>query len=265
MNFVSYAKLARDVDAWLKALPRFETIVGIMRSGLFPAVMLAKHMGVSVVPYWKGARIAIDPQKTDALVVDDSLNFGGAMNSARVAIHGRNVKFAAVYVADEAGTKKVDFFYKILPKPRIFEWNLWSHDILADACLDMDGVICEDVPAGMNDDGPRYAEFLQNARPWHIPAVRIGAIVTGRLSKYRRETEEWLSRHGVKYGELAMMPFQKPEERRAYGIERFKAEKYIRNGHRLFIENDPRQALIISVKTQRPVLLTSPDEEWRII
>lgn len=261
MNFVSYPQLSRDVRDWAMALPRPGVVVGVERSGMLPATMLAKQWNVPALTVWE-AKQAPDPAG-GFLIVDDSYNFGQAMTKAKHALRDRKHRTGAVYVADDKA--KVDHYFRVLPQPRIFEWNVFHHDIIEDACLDLDGVICEDVPAGCNDDGPRYAEFLKSARPWHIPSKKVGAIVTGRLDKYRPQTEAWLSRHHVKYDRLVMMPFRRPEERRAYGIEKFKSEIYSGNGSRLFIENEYKQSLLIAVATKKPVLHADNDGEWRLM
>ena len=235
-------------------------VVGVERSGMLPATMLAKQWNVPALTTWEAKQT---PTPAGGfLIVDDSYNFGGTMAKAKHALKDQKYRTAAVYVADESAN--VDHYFRVLPQPRIFEWNVFHHDIMQESCIDMDGVICEDVPIGCNDDGPRYADFLRSARPWHIPSVKVGAIVTGRLEKYRPQTEEWLALHHVKYGRLVMMPFRKPEERRSYGIERFKAEVYSDDKYKLFIENEDKQALMISVKTRKPVLHVGPFE-WRLV
>jgi len=263
MNFISYPQLARDISEWAKDLPRFDLVVGIDRSGMLPATMLAKAWDVPVEPLSKTWMENENERKV--LVVDDSYNFGGAMRQAKSKVKGGSVRYGAVYVANDKGAAQLDYSFQILPHPRAFQWNLFHHDIMPSTCLDMDGVICEDVPTEYNDDGAKYRQFIRDVKPWNLPTVKVGAIVTGRLEKYRAITEEWLDRHGVLYDHLEMMPFGRPADRRAYGIGRFKAEHYANDGYRLFIEDAEDQARTIREQTGKPVLLISGKREWRIV
>ena len=75
------------------------------------------------------------------------------------------------------------------------------------------------------------------------------------MEKNREETEEWLSRHGVEYGELCMMPCETHQERQQIGFGRWKALKYIEDtSAKLFIESDILQAVEINQIANRPVL-----------
>ena len=144
---------------------------------------------------------------------------------------------------------------------------------LADCCVDLDGVLCVDPADDENDDGPRYARFLQNARPLIIPSYPIGHIVTSRLQKYRLETEEWLRDHGVVFGQLHMLDFPSAEiRRRLRPHARFKASVYMsQRATHLFIESEPNQAAEIAQISGKPVLcygtqqLLLPGFSWSTI
>lgn len=260
MNFVSVEQLMRDAKVWTQALPPFRLVAGVEESGMIPARMLARAWFCEAVPL---AEVA-GKDGQGVLVVDDSMNFGGAMTLARKTAKGSGFKFAAVYVAESSPLNLVDYYFRVLPHPRIFQWNIWKHDLMASACIDMDGVICEDCIPEWNDDGPGYANFLENARPLHIPKVQVAAIVTGRLEKYRKQTEAWLERYGVRHTKLVMMPFSYPPQRREYGIARFKAETYVDPVYRLFVESGPEQAVEIAIMTGKPVLSVEESKEWRM-
>lgn len=261
MNFVSLPQLERDVTEWAKTLPRYAVIAGIEESGMLPARILARCRRKKAVRFSEAAGGSGD----GVLVVDDSINFGGAMTRARQSARAPGFRFAAVYASGEAMARLVDHHCRIVPQPRFFEWNFLKHDLLAEACFDLDGLLCEDCGPESNDDGRIYARFIEHARPRLIPTEPIAAVVTGRLEKYRRETREWLDRHGVRYGRLAMMPFERPEERRAYGIARFKAETYAAGKYRLFAESDAAQAEQIAAASKKPVLCVPEKDEWRLL
>jgi uncharacterized HAD superfamily protein len=119
----------------------------------------------------------------------------------------------------------------------------------------MDGILCEDPREDQNDDGDRYLEFLRTATPRFIPRVMVGHIVTSRLGKYRKETEQWLAEHGVQYGALHMLEGVTAEERRRRRLHAvFKADVFQRYPEAwFFVESDPSQAAEITNRTGRSV------------
>lgn len=136
---------------------------------------------------------------------------------------------------------------------------------MARACLDIDGVLCLDPTKDENDDGARYEAFLSSARPHLVPTVPVGTLVTSRLEKYRSQTEDWLGRNGVEFGELRMLDLPNAEERRRQRIHgSFKAEVYA--GKRdaiLFIESDEHQAQKISQLSGKAVICTNTMRLYR--
>jgi len=113
----------------------------------------------------------------------------------------------------------------------------------------MDGIICEDPPPNKNLGTPGYEEFLKTAKPLFLPTFKIYQIVTGRREKFRKETEEWLDRHNVKYNKLIMKETHIPTEQTPY----FKADIFINSNSDLFIESDEKQAKIIAIISKKPV------------
>jgi uncharacterized HAD superfamily protein/adenine/guanine phosphoribosyltransferase-like PRPP-binding protein len=254
-------KLPSDVDL----------IVGIPRSGLLAANLLALHLNLPltdvagllegrVLGSGKRGRFGRDLLPVDArriLVLDDSLHTGAAMSAVRAVIANSvladRVVYAAVFVAPGA-EPAVDIAFETCSLPRFFEWNFMHHSALRKACVDIDGVLCRDPLADENDDGPRYREFLSTVPPLHVPTMLIGTIVTCRLEKYRAETSEWLARFGVAYRELVMLDLPSKEERIRLGSHaRFKAEVYRARSSQIFIESSVKQALAIADLARKPV------------
>ena len=207
MNYRNIDDLNHCILQHLSILPRdFDLIVGIPRSGMFPANLLALYLNLPVTDldsfrnghiYQTGER-----GKTfnmthirKVLVVDDSIATGNAINKCRTLLKALNdnyeIKYCAIYSVPEH-TRSVDYHFEILDYPRFFQWNIMNHGILKKACLDIDGVLCVDPTPEENDDGPRYREFLLNAQPLFIPRTEVGTLVTSRLEKYRPETMAWL-------------------------------------------------------------------------
>ncbi len=273
-NFVSYPDLMLSIRSNIARVPReIDLIVGIPRSGMIPAYALALYLNVQVSDLSSflerrtpthgrtraPVRVSSDPfEARHVLLVDDSCLGGGTLEHARSAIlaagfDGEIVTCAAI-VAPEAASR-VDVWFAEIPLPRVFEWNVFHHSIIEDACVDLDGVLCVDPLGHENDDGPNYAAFMANVRPLHVPSRPIGHIVSARLEKYRSPSEEWLARHGIRYGQLHLLDLPSAAERvRMRAHHKHKSEVYRRVGARLFIESDDTQAAEIAQTTGRPVL-----------
>jgi orotate phosphoribosyltransferase len=191
------------------------------------------------------------------LVVDDSTSSGQSLQKIKKELEGSDfqISFGAVYASTEYHP---DYYYRIVPTPRIFQWNIMHHSYLANSCIDIDGVLCENPTEEQNDDGPHYLEFLKCARPIVRPTVRIKNLVTCRLEKYRSLTEDWLGRQGIEYQNLFMMDYPDKVSRvRAGRHAEYKAQIYINSNTILFVEDSMKQAQKIAKITSKPVLCTS--------
>lgn len=125
------------------------------------------------------------------------------------------------------------------------------------ACLDIDGVLCEDPTSQENDDGLKYLEFLENAKPLLIPTLPVGNLVTSRLEKYRPQTENWLEKQGIKYEKLFMLDLPDSTTRRALNNHaHFKSQIYRQTKSIIFIESELKQAIDIAKYSGKPVLCT---------
>lgn len=285
MNFRSIAQLSDQLVQWSKRLPRdIDLIVGIPRSGLLAANILATYLNLPLADIdgfiegrcYRTGRTkpqslnAQDVSAPDAhltfldvprrvLVIDDTVSTGRSLREVRERIETaglpHHVEYAAVYALPNR-TEEVDHYCEVLTSPRVFEWNMFHQPFfLADACLDMDGVICANPPHGEDDDGERYLRFLNDTRPYLIPSVEVGWIVTSRLERYRPQTEAWLREHGVRYRELIMLDYPDAASRKSMRIySANKADVYRKTGARLFIESDIRQAVEIASLSRKEVL-----------
>ncbi len=278
MEFRSVHQLNADIATWSESLPRdVDLVVGIPRSGMLAATMLALHLhlpladldGLLAGRVLGGGRRMEGAAPEDVvatarriLVVDDSTNRGGAMKEAQARVAAEpslagRVVWGAPYVAPGAAEGLVDHWYEKVPQPRAFEWNILHHSGLVDACMDIDGVLCRDPLDDENDDGPAYTGFLRDVPPRLVPASEVGWLVTSRLERYRPETEEWLARHGIRYRELVMHAATSAEQRRRERSHAtHKAAVYTRTRAWLFIESDLDQAVEIADAAKRPVYCT---------
>lgn len=238
--------LARDSLALSQMIdPSFDVIVGVARSGMTPAnivstllhkpvVALRQTLGdlVEVGNGWRlggHSHVAADG-KAKAVVIDDTVMTGNSFAHVGPMVRERfsEVTFAALYVNPKARVKP-DIWVRDLPWPHILEWNVFNSVLSPNCALDFDGILCDDCPPDMDDDGDRYIEFIRNARPKYLPRkCPVPLVVTARLEKYRSETEAWLRRHGVKVYNLVMHPAKTLKERRRDNIAAFKASHYVK-------------------------------------
>lgn len=257
----------------LSIIPRdFDLIVGVPRSGMLPANLLALYLNRPYTDihsflnghiYKAGARSQFFDisEFKKILVVDDSIASGAAMVEVKESLKHLetefDIKYCAVYVIP-GKEKMVDYFFEVVPLPRYFQWNILNHTTLEKACFDIDGVLCADPLPEQNDDGEKYIDFILNAPPLFIPGSKIGTIVTSRLEKYRKETETWLAANNIKYNELVMLNLPNMEARqRANSHGDHKAKAYLAKPYVLFVESEYHQAVEINRLSKKPVLCTA--------
>jgi orotate phosphoribosyltransferase len=282
MEYRTVAQLDDAVVSWLADLPRdIDLVAGIPRSGLLVANLLALHLNVPMTDIagliegrviQSGARFkGEDPHRflwkpRHVLIVDDSVCSGSAMKNVKEQLAAAGLphrfSYAAVYMAPEARLDNhVDLYREVVSMPRVFEWNLMHGTVLANSCMDIDGVLCLDPTDEENDDGARYLTFLRDTPALMLPTAPVGWLVTSRLEKYRAQTEEWLARHRVQFGELRMMQYPDMAARRAAReYARFKSAIYVETGAWLFIESSAPLALQIAELSGRSVFCTETRE-----
>lgn len=273
MNFRSVSDMNATLVANLWRLPHpIDLVVGVPRSGLLAATLLSLAINAPVADlegYCAGRMLARGKTRRrterasegprNVVILDDSIFHGTAMREARekiaaAGITGDNLTFAAVY-GNALTHPDADLVMEAVPQPRAFQWNVMHHGILADSCMDIDGVLCLDPTREENDDGPAYTRFLTEARPLSIPTRPVKTLVTSRLERYRPETEAWLKRWGVEYGELVMLDLPDAETRRRMGAHAsHKAKAYAKSSALLFIESEHGQSLEIARQSGKPVL-----------
>jgi uncharacterized HAD superfamily protein/adenine/guanine phosphoribosyltransferase-like PRPP-binding protein len=277
MNFRTIGQMNDAIVAGLVKVPHdIDLVVGVPRSGMLPAAIVALYLNVALTDVdgllegrllqaglSRKTQQRINEVKSarKILVMDDSCLSGKQLNVVREQICNAKLKaeiiYCVVYATSDSG-QYVDLYFELCPMPRMFEWNIMHHPGLVHACLDIDGVLCSDPSDEENDDGANYCRFLDEAKPLWIPTTQVGWLVTSRLEKYRAQTENWLSRHGVKFGELVMLNMNSAAERRAAKCHgKFKGEVYRLKSAQLFIESDPMQALEISEIAGKTVFCSS--------
>jgi len=279
MNYKSYSDLVTDIKENISHLQGkgFDLVVGIPRSGMIPAYIIASFLNIHCtdrnsfllnIPLQKGltkklpAGLKFPSEAKKILLVDDSINSGNSLKKilSDFSVNKQKVITLAIY----SSLKKrddVDIFFKYLSYPRVFEWNIFHHEVLANASVDIDGVLCIDPTNEENDDGTKYRYFLNKTKPYILPTLKIHSLVTNRLEKYRNETENWLNKWGIQYDNLIMLDLPTKEERIRLKIRaKHKAEYYKKSKTQLFIESDPIQAQeILSLSSKDVYCVESND------
>lgn len=267
MNFRTYEDLSRIISNNLYKIPEdVDLIVGVPKSGLMAASMISLYLNLPLTDidslleekiYNSGYTKTRDnwitkpEQARKILLVDDSSASGTTLKQIREKINNCKYKdkiiFLVIFVAER--TKELpDMYFDICPLPRMFEWNYMHHGLLEQACVDIDGVLCQDPTEEENDDGEKYIEFISNVKPRVIPTKKIKYLVTTRLEKYRKYTEEWLNKNNIQYEKLIMMDLPSKEERIKLGNHGlFKGEQYKNLPDTIiFIESNEHQAQVIA-------------------
>lgn len=272
MFYRNFSDLNKLILKRLPIVPRdIDLIVGIPRSGMMPANLLALYLNkpytdihsfVNGHIYKAGERGQFFDSSSfkKVLIVDDSVASGAALKQCRETLKqvagNFEFVFCAIYVIP-GKESLVDISFETVPLPRYFQWNILNHTDLEKSCFDIDGVLCVDPTDEQNDDGPNYLDFIRHAQPLFLPGSKIGTIVTSRLEKYRPETEAWLNQHTIKYHKLLMLDLPNKEARiKAGSHASFKASVYKAIDYKLFIESSLDQAIEINRLTKKPVLCT---------
>lgn len=270
ISFRTIPDMARVIATNLHRIDRnsYDVVVGIPRSGMIAASIIATMLQLplaDVTSFRQGIVHGRSGRRERGgrrvLLVDDSCNKGGAMGRAVAMLppkcHATRLAVFGPYQVENPAAL-CDIWFEVVHGPRVFAWNWTKHKRLPRWGFDFDGVLCRDNTKAENDDGERYMDFLYKAEPLFIPQRAIGHIVTGRLERYRAQTDAWLTAHGVIYQSMTMMPFKTKAERMAAMKENggrggWKAAQAKRLGVELFIESCPKQGRIIAREAGIPV------------
>ncbi len=213
MQFIDYNQLYRDVIDYATRVPEVDAILGIPRSGMLPAAMLATHLNKplgflntdgTMQMLKGGARDSRPLNYTRFLALDDSTDSGHTLDGLKHLTQGLRITYGAIYYSENTPHRANDIYGRLIKQPRMFAWNFMNHGLLEQACVDIDGVLCRDPSPEECDWGEKYLKFLSEVPVRYAPKYKIRHLVTGRLEKYREETEDWLSRKYIKYDNLTM-------------------------------------------------------------
>jgi len=280
-RWISQEQLRLDTLRLIGQLPAGITAVaGHARSGLLPATQVAMALHVpmfvirsspphrDVVPVGNGWRLDAGAPRHNGtlLIVDDNCMTGNSLTRLRPVAHqwarerGFEKTVEAVIYANPLAQFLPEMYVEPVAWPCYYEWNFFNSTFSGGMALDFDGILCEDCPIEMDDDGPRYLEFLRTAKPLYLPKREpIPLIVTARLEKYRVETMAWLARHGLRVKQLVMLDVPDQSRRTWETIIAHKSSHFshwrrrrkpnLRIGPPMFVESDDRQAQAIAERS----------------
>ncbi|MBX3444250.1 MAG: phosphoribosyltransferase [Planctomyces sp.] len=284
-RFVRTDELALDTLALIPRLPPDITrVVGVARSGLIPASILAAHLHLplatldqqtgAIVDCGHGWRLrGAERRSGRTLIVDDTVHSGAGLANVRKITEPLGDRlFAAVYVRPQASPKP-DVWSVDLIGPHYLEWNLFSSPVTPHCAFDFDGILCHDVPPDHDDDGGLYLDTIVNTPPLYLPRRTPVHIVTARLEKYRQHTLDWCAKWGVPVASLTMGTWATAQERwatpdvvpafKAAAFDRLAREGAIFGGPPTFVESCPDQARRIAELSGRWTLCPETAELHR--
>lgn len=271
-KFVSIDQATVWTNEWIKTFPeQYDLIVGVPRSGVFIASIVALRLGKGLTTpalladgeYWHssraGPKLALD-QFRNVLIVDDALDKGRAMGKAKEAVLKANPDFSvtcASLLVKEETKHLADLYHVVMEPPRTYEWNIMHRKIASYAgkgilAVDMDGVLCANAPKGADADEAWYLEWMRNANPYLIPGFEIDIILTSRLEKYREQTECWLRENDVRYKELHM--WDVPDKSLRKGFAKYKIDALLSIKPDMYWESDWEISQRIWDETRIPTL-----------
>ena len=281
MDFITVSDLSKDIVGNISRIPKdIDVIVGVPRSCMLVANMIGLYINkpISDVESFCNERFYSSGKTKNCfgqvkkfedikkiLLCEDSVSTGDSISRAKKKVadsfRGEVITLAAYVIPENAHI--IDIWFRKIPGPRFFEWNYLHHLELRRTCFDLDGVLCVDPTWEENDNGEKYRNFILNAAPKLIPSQKIGWIVTSRLESFRVETEKWLQKQGIEYGELIMYQGSFEQRRRKNNHAEYKAKEYRRlKDALLFVESEPSQAERIRNITGKQVFCVTNVENY---
>ena len=253
LQFVRTEQLVRDaVDLANKLPSNAAGIIGIARSGVIPASLIATHLHLplwifrqsmgDIIPAGHGYRLGDRKQDGPLVFIDDTCMTGNSVRQARdiaaKRLGGQPALFAVVYRNPDAQQADFDFWARELPHPHFLEWNLFNSIHLPRMAFDFDGILTRDG----------------SSTPQYLPRrTELRLIITGRTERLRAASLHWLGQWGVSVRRMIMWT-DGPTPTDPLVIARWKAEHFGRSTLRYFVESCPVQAQEIARLSRKRVI-----------
>lgn len=235
-KFLTTKDLVEESTKLCEKLPPIKGVIGLPRSGMIPASVISVNMSVPLYSVSEGEikklhstrskdggsrmKMFNENKSLPYLVVDDTSYSGAEIMRTKELFNKKYPKEKFLYTTIYShpmcvdGKNILDIANVCAPYPHVLEWNFFNAHTSLYGIFDLDGVFCKDCPYEVAENQNEYEKWLTDVLPINsrIPKLfNCMAICTGRLEKYRPQTEEWLKKHGIKYNELIMFNGTKEE------------------------------------------------------
>lgn len=260
IRYKSYGDMCRDVAKnFEKFNGDWDLVVGIPRSGMIPAYIIALALNVNCtdIASWVNNRplkrggtrkvrkdIGFPWEAKKVLVVDDSIMSGESMKNALVEIPSwlsLRAHTLAVY-SNKPIRNDVDIILEFVPCPRVFEWNVFHHSVISRSCISLESMAYED----------RASEGGIINRFRYTTSGQINTIVSCRRESSRNEVEALLNDVGISYRSLVMAS-EDDDLITVESLVRLKVDAFKSSSADMFIEGDSGQSRYICREVAKPV------------
>ena len=248
-------------------------IVAVPRSGFLPASVCATSLNLPLhtisnkeivicnsLSDFGGYRMnSFSKDSGKLLFVDDTVFSGNTFNQIKDTF-GADHYYSALY-CNPSNLNIVDVYGKDLNEPHLLEWHFFNSGHTEKTLFDLDGVFSPNVPFSELDCDDKYEKYISNVEPFYhrLPkAHKLRGIVTGRLDKFRKQTEDWLAKYNIKYDELIMFPTERRKQRDANHVEevgKYKADVHKRSNAIFFMESEKAEGKVIRKHSHKRVIL----------
>lgn len=282
--YITYNDMIKDIKENMWKIPKdIDGVIAIPRSGILPASIIALYFNVplttvnifkesktpkeSFLNFGGGGRfskmISEKREFKKFLVVDDTYYYGNSIKRNKEILSDFDYDFYYCALYLEGNYNENVIFLKDVREIRklskiginLYEWNIFSHQVVHKFLFDIDGVIFYEPPADTNKEA--YEKYIKNPILKH-KVIDIGNLpidfLTYRLVKYQKETYDSLVNNDIKVGKLHMFNAQTIEERNKIPSYQFKAYFYkSHDEYLLYVESDDYQAKMIHNISGKPV------------
>lgn len=290
--FITYKDMVGDcIDLLIPKISQMKIsgIVGVPRSGMLVSSICATSLNLPLytlsqgkivlcnsISEFGGSRMSGHVSNSGKLLVLDDTVFGGSTLRTIKKSLGNDYYYGALYVRP-LPIKKVDTYGggyinnfaplkplivgKELDAPHLLEWHFFNSNHVEKTLFDLDGVFSPNVPMSCCVDNDKYEEYISSVEPFYhrLPKThKLKAIVTGRLDKFRKITEEWLEKYNIEYEDLIMFPTEKEKQRNTNHVQevgKYKADVYRRSDGHFFMESEKSEGVIIKKISNKRVVL----------
>jgi uncharacterized HAD superfamily protein len=275
--FITYKDMVDDcIDLLIPKISQMKIsgIVGVPRSGMLVSSICATSLNLPLYTLSQGKIVLCNsisefggsrmldyvPNSEKLLVLDDTV-FGGFTLEKIKTSFGNDYYYGALYVRPQL-IEKVDVFGKELGNPHLLEWHFFNSPHVERTLFDLDGIFSPNVPMSCCADNDKYEEYISSVEPFYhrLPRAKykLKAIVTGRLDKFRKFTEQWLENHNIEYEDLIMFPSKREKERNRDHIQevgKYKADIHRKFNSTYFMESEESEGLVIRTLSRKKVIL----------